>query len=248
MSPSAEGELTARQYDAMAQPYASLNSRSAANAYYERPATKELIGRLAEGARVLEIGCGAGELTKWLLAQGARVRAFDVSEAMLTLARAALASGTSPGDAELFRADLHDGLVFAQDGEFDLVVASLVLHYLESWEPALAEIHRVLRPGGHFVFSTHHPTWDGCNHSPDDYFKKMQVTEKWQRGEGLFEVTFWRRPLREMTRAIAEAGFVIELLDEPEPLEELARIEPGSFEGLSRLPFFVHFRLRKEPA
>lgn len=240
MSPTEEGELTASQYDAMAAPYAACNRVNAANAYYERPATKAMLGEV-RGARLLEIGCGAGELTDFLVSAGARVTAVDVSAGMLALAREKLG-----GKAELLQADLHDGLFFLADGEVDLVVASLVLHYLEDWEPVLDEVHRVLRPGGHFVFSTHHPTWDGRNHSPGDYFKKLQVTEEWSRGGGLFPVTFWRRPLREMTRAIARAGFVIEQLDEPEPLAELQEVDAASYEELCRFPFFLLFRLRKQ--
>lgn len=237
MSPSSEGEKTAAQYDAMVAPYVASNAVNVANAHYERPATKAMLGAVS-GRRVLEIGCGAGELTAWLLDEGARVRAFDVSEQMLARAKAKL--GTR---AELFRADLHDGLGFCEDGSVDLVIASLVLHYIEDWEPVLREVWRVLAPQGHFVFSTHHPTWDGHNHSPQDYFAKMQVTESWYPP---FEVTFWRRPLRDMTRPIRQAGFVIEALDEPEPLREVEQEDPEAFEMLGRNPFLLLFRLRKE--
>ncbi len=72
------------------------------------------------------------------------------------------------------------------------------------------------------------------------------MTEEWSRGGGLFPVTFWRRPLREMTRAIARAGFVIEQLDEPEPLAELQEVDAASYEELCRFPFFLLFRLRKQ--
>ncbi len=156
MSPTEEGELTASQYDAMAAPYAACNRVNAANAYYERPATKAMLGEV-RGARLLEIGCGAGELTDFLVSAGARVTAVDVSAGMLALAREKLGA-----KAELLQADLHDGLFFLADGEVDLVVASLVLHYLEDWGPVLDEVHRVLRPGGHFVFSTFTPPGTGA--------------------------------------------------------------------------------------
>jgi SAM-dependent methyltransferase len=72
-------ERSARQYDAMAGAYAD-NAHSAYNAYYERPATIGLLGDVG-GRRVLEAGCGAGQLTAWLAGHGAAVIAaqFQVS-------------------------------------------------------------------------------------------------------------------------------------------------------------------------
>jgi len=65
-----DGELSARQYDAMAVEYA-----------------------LESGLKVLEVGCGAGSLTAWLLDQGASVTAFDVSPEMVGLARRRVGDG-----------------------------------------------------------------------------------------------------------------------------------------------------------
>ena len=65
-----DGERSARQYDAMAAEYAADNAVSPYNAFYERPATMALLGKVA-GLRVLEVGCGSGILTTWLVDQGA---------------------------------------------------------------------------------------------------------------------------------------------------------------------------------
>lgn len=241
MSPSEEGARTAAQYDAMAGPYAAFNEVNAANAHYERPATMRLVGELA-GRRVLEIGCGAGALTEWMVEEGATVTACDVSREMLALARGRLGAR-----AEFHWADLHDPLSFAGDGGYDLVVASLVLHYLEDWDRVFAELARVLAPGGRVVFSTHHPAWDWQAHTPDDYFATKQVSEQWMRGGRPFQVTFWRRPLREMTRSISACGFVIDELWEPEPLPELAGKDPEAHHELTSRPFFLLFRLLRRP-
>ena len=66
----------------MAVEYDRHNARSAANSYYERPATIELLGSVY-GKRVLEVGCGSGPLTEWLVDHGAAVVACDVSATML---------------------------------------------------------------------------------------------------------------------------------------------------------------------
>ncbi len=223
----------------MGAAYAAANADGASNAYYERPATIALLGDVT-GLHVLEVGCGPGGLTHWLAEHGAVVTAMDVSREMIRLASERL------GDrARLLTADLSDSLTFAADASVDLVVASLVLHYLADWTAPLAEFHRVLAPGGTVVFSTHHPAMDWQLHSPEDYFAIMQVTETWHKGGQPFDVTFWRRPLTAMTAAITSAGFVIDQLVEPAPLPGLQRSSPQDYDKLRTKPGFLFFRLTK---
>lgn len=128
-------------YDSFAEAYATENESSLFNAWYERPEILRLAGDVA-GARVLDAGCGSGPLAAALQGRGARVTGLDASAAMVELARRRLGA-----DADLHVADLREPLPF-DDGTFDLVVASLVLHYLEDWAGPLAQMRRVLRPGG----------------------------------------------------------------------------------------------------
>jgi len=233
-----DGDRSARQYDAMAVEYAAENADSPFNAHYERPSMMGLVGDV-EGRRVLEVGCGAGPLTAWLVEHGAVVTAMDVSPAMLQLARERVGHR-----ATFLLADLAEPLSFLPDTSFDLVVASLVLHYLENWEEPLRELRRVLRPDGAVVFSTHHPTMDWPLHCPDDYFAVREVTETWTKGSRAFDVTFWRRPLTAMTEAIASADFLIEQLTEPQPVPELRARDRAAYELLTTRPRFLFFRLR----
>src|SRR6185437_12156558 len=110
-----DAQRSASQYDVMGASYAARNSVGAFNAYYERPATIELLGQVG-GRRVLEAGCGAGQLTAWLVEHGAVVTAFDVSPVMAGLARERAA-----GRAQVMVADLGGPLSFAASGGFDLV-------------------------------------------------------------------------------------------------------------------------------
>jgi ubiquinone/menaquinone biosynthesis C-methylase UbiE len=234
-----DSERTARQYDAMALDYAADNADNSSNALYERPATIDLLGDVS-GLNVLDAGCGSGQLTEWMLDHGASVTAMDVSGSMAELARKRL------GDrAKVHVADLAQPLGFAKNGEFDVVVASLAMHYVFDWGAVLTEFRRVLSPGGGVVFSTHHPSMDWQIDTPDDYFAIKQVTEEWAKGSGMFEVTFWRRPLTAMCEAIASAGFVIERLVEPDPVAEMADRDPAFYEMLRTRPQFLFFRLCK---
>jgi ubiquinone/menaquinone biosynthesis C-methylase UbiE len=234
-----EGQRAASQYDAMGAAYQAANDEGPFNAYYERPATIALIGDVA-GQRVLEAGCGPGSLTAWLADNGASVTAMDVSPEMVRLA-----AGRLGGRARILTADLTQPLDFAADASADLVVASLVLHYLADWTGPLAEFYRVLEPDGVVVFSTHHPAMDWQLHSRDDYFRILQVTETWDKGGQPYEVTFWRRPLTAMTAAISSAGFVIDKLVEPAPLPSLQRHDPGAYDKIRTGPRFLFFRLVK---
>jgi SAM-dependent methyltransferase len=233
-----DAERTASEYDAMAADYSADNADNASNSMYERPATIALLGDV-DGLDVLDAGCGAGLLSRWLLDHGARVTAIDVSPAMADLARREL------GDrATVVTADLARPLDFAGDNRFDLIVSSLAMHYIKDWGAVLGEFRRILKTEGAVVFSTHHPFMDGAIHSPDDYFCFKQITEEWEKGTGSYEVTFWRRPLTSICESIAESGFLIERLVEPMPVPELESRDPRTFENLRKQPRFLFFRLR----
>lgn len=237
MAEMRDGEEAALQYDAMAQDYAVDSGGNAFNAHYERPATISLLGEV-RGRRVLELGCGAGPLTAWLVEHGARVTACDVSPAMVELARGRVGKG-----ADVLVADIADPMPFP-DRAFELAVASLVLHYVEDWEGVLEEVHRVLEPDGTFVFSTHHPTMDWGLASPANYFATQRIDDVWEKQGTRYPVRYWRRPLTAMCDAITGARFVIERLVEPMPRPELEARDPVAFETLTTRPQFLFFVLR----
>ena len=207
----------------MALEYDRHNASSGANSYYERPATIALLGEVS-GKRVLEVGCGTGPVTEWLVEHGATVVACDVSAAMVEIARSRVGDS-----AELHHHDLTEPLTFLEDASVDLVVASLVFHYLRDWVAPLRELHRVLRPTGSVVMSIHHPAWDWRNHCPEDYFAFLQVSEVWVKAHS---VTFWRRPLTAATDAVSEAGFFIDRLVEARPKPELEIRDPSAFQEI----------------
>ncbi len=146
------GQSDASGYDDFAAAYAQDNETNVWNACYERPATLALAGDVG-GLRVLDAGCGSGALAAALAGRGAAVTGIDLSTGLLEIAARRLGPAVV-----LRRADLGEPLPLA-GGSFELVVASLVLHYLEDWAPVLSEFHRVLVPGGRLVVSTHHPSW-----------------------------------------------------------------------------------------
>lgn len=199
-------------YDGFAEAYAASNETNLLNAYYERPAMLALAGDVA-GRRILDAGCGAGPLFAALRDRGAIVTGFDKSAGMLELARRRLGA-----DADLLVAELGSPLPFP-DGTFDDVTASLVLHYLQDWGPALAELRRVLKPGGRLIVSVDHPfmanLWHReAGHQPD-YLATYNYVVEWTIGGQTALLRFWVRPLHAMTDAFTTAGFRVAVISEP---------------------------------
>jgi hypothetical protein len=109
--------------------------------------------------------------------------------------------------------------------------------------PTLRELRRVLRPDGAFVLSTHHPVMALELSTSGDYFATELVVDRWALAEREYDVRFWRRPLGEILRAIADGGFRLAELREPQPLPECRERHPDVWERLSRRPEFLLLRL-----
>jgi SAM-dependent methyltransferase len=229
-------EHTGSSYDGLAGKYAATVDTKPWNAYYERPAVISLLPSLMN-AKVLDVGCGSGWYAEYLLSHGAAVAAFDINSEFVTLTR------TRVGErARVLQADLAAPLDFAGDGEFDVVVCPLVMHYLKDWQPVFREFHRILKPHGVLVFSTHHPFMDWKLHNREDYFAVELLEDEWEIGK----VRFYRRPLTAISQALDSTGFVIERLLEPQPTEDFRRVHPEGYERLTKNPWFLVVRARKK--
>ncbi len=207
------------------------------NALYERPASLALMPSLP-GARVLDAGCGGGHHAVEMVRAGATVTGVDASEVLLGLARQRCPNAT------FLHADLSAPLDGLESASFDAVLCALVLHYLERWDGVLAELRRVLRPGGVLVVSTHHPAMDVELSPSGDYFATELLHDQWHKNGRMLDVSFWRRPLTEMIAAFHRAGFVIEELQEPQPLPECEARFPDEWALLTTRPQFLFVRLR----
>ncbi|MEV6413189.1 class I SAM-dependent methyltransferase [Kribbella sp. NPDC051718] len=224
-------------FDEFAEAYSADNEINLLNGHYERPAMVNLAGDVA-GRHILEAGCGSAPLLAALRDRGAIVSGFDLSAGMIELARRRLGE-----DVELTVADLAKPLPY-DDAAFDDVVASLVLHYLQDWTEPLAELRRILKPGGRLIMSVNHPIVYTALNPDGRYFDTVEFSYDAEHAGRTVTYTNWHRPLHAMADAFAAAGFRISLISEPPispdtPLE----LRPPGVDHPAKMICFIFFVL-----
>jgi SAM-dependent methyltransferase len=171
------------------------------------------------GARVLEVGCGAASCARWLVDRGADAVGLDLSAGMLREARAAEArSGVA---VPLVQADAAH-LPFA-DASFDLACSAFgAVPFVADTAALMAEVARVLRPGGRWVFAVNHPMrWIFPDDPGEDgltvtqsYFDRSPYAEA--DGDGRITYVEHHRTIGDRVTDVVGAGLVLEGIVEPE--------------------------------
>lgn len=232
--------ISYQAYQEMAHYYAHEINEKPYNAYYERPGIITLMPEVTD-LRVLDAGCGAGFLCQWVIAHGAQeVIGVDFSENMISFAQ------QNADHRQQFRIhDLNERMEFVDSGSIDIVVSSLLLHYLNNIDAIFCEFYRVLRPGGKAVFSIHHPSMILEMHALKNYFNTQLLTDWWNTPSGKVKVDHYHRPLRDYVDAMRNAGFLIEMIEEPLPLPIVKDINKRDYDLLSTKPRFLFFRIVK---
>jgi 2-polyprenyl-6-hydroxyphenyl methylase/3-demethylubiquinone-9 3-methyltransferase len=193
--PPARYSIDNEYYEAMdelwwdpAGPAAILHAINRPRVDFYLRALGDLRGRL-----VLDAGCGGGLVARELAGAGAGVVGVDRSLGSLGVARRAAGGGFRPAQGRLER------LPFA-DGTFDAVVAADVLEHLADLPAAVAELTRVLAPGGSFAFDT-------INRTPWSWFTAVFGLERVLRmvPKGTHDWRLFIRPA-ELDRLLVELG------------------------------------------
>ena len=106
----------------------------------------------------------------------------------------------------------------------------------------LAELRRVLRPGGWLLVSTSHPTAD-WRHFGGSYY-----SHEWSElsvANGTMSIRYQRMPLETFLGELLNAGFVLEQVVEPRPTDALREVDPSAYDRLRQAPCFLAVRLRR---
>ncbi len=177
---------------------------------------------LAGADRVLDIGCGEGQISRLAVAGGAStVVGVDPTWAQVTVA------AERGGGAAYARAGAAH-LPFA-GSSFDAAVACLVFEHIEEVDEAIAEVARVLVDGGRFLFFLNHPLLQTPNSGwiddqildpPEQYWRIGAYLEEAATIEevekGVF-IPFIHRPLSRYVNALADNGLLLTRMLEPAP-------------------------------
>jgi SAM-dependent methyltransferase len=207
----------------------------------------------ARGLRALDLGCGTGQMARFLAEQGAAsVLGVDLSERMLAVARRDYAHPR----VRYKRAALEE--LSLPEASFDLVVSSLAVHYIDDYGGLVRRIASWLDESGVLVLSTEHPLYTG--RLPGDGWV-MDATgrpERWAVrryfDEGARDEEWFVKGVRKVHRTLAtlvngvlEAGLVLERIIEPAPSEAWLREHPESLDEAQR-PMFILLRARATAA
>src|SRR5687768_4365914 len=183
-----------------------------------REAEVHLLGDVA-GRRVLEVGCGSAACSRWLRTAGADAVALDLSGGML--ARADALNASTGVAVRLLQADA--GALPLADASFDLACSAYGgLPFVADARAVLAEVRRVLRPGGRFVASVNHPMRWPFPDSPDpadlrivsSYFDRTPYVEV--DDDDVVSYVEHHRTVGDWVRAVVGADLVLDDLIEPE--------------------------------
>ena len=180
-------------------------------------AVEELAGR----HKILDLGCGDGQIARALAAQGSDVLGVDPTQLHIDVA---IKRGGGPqyllGGATNIPAD---------DESFDAVVACLVFEHIDQMDEAMTEVARVLKPNGQFSFFLNHPLlqtpgsgWidDHIIDPPEQYWRigpYLVETESIEEVEKDVYIRFIHRPLSRYVNALLANGMSLERMVEPSP-------------------------------
>ena len=180
-------------------------------------ALEELAGRQV----ILDVGCGDGQISRALAAQGSHVVGIDPTQRHVDVA-------TERGGGPSYLLGSASELP-VPDSSQDAVVACLVFEHIDDMDSAVSEVARVLKTGGQFSFFLNHPVlqtpgsgWidDHIIDPPEQYWRigpYLVETESIEEVERGVHIRFIHRPLSRYINALIACGLTIERMLEPSP-------------------------------
>jgi len=229
-------------YDAIAEVYTNkVENDLSYNNLYERPYWLSVFTSFT-GKNVVDVGSGTGFYSFYALEQQAEsVIAVDASQKMLDF----IAENDESKKIKLYKADLQNGLSMLESDSQDIIICSLVLHYVENWESVITDFYRVLKKGGKLYVSTHHPFADYLFLKKESYFAKYLLEDTWNTKDVPFKVHYFTRSLTDLLKPFLNSSFKIKAIEEPQPTAKCLELAPKTYQKLLEKPAFIFLTLEK---
>jgi SAM-dependent methyltransferase len=213
----------------------------------EKPIILELTGEFTN-QRILDLGCGNAAFGREVLTKGCQTYlGIEGSHNMIKAAQQVLTGTTG----QVVQATVENWEYPIE--AFDLVIARLVLHYIEDVNVVFKQIYKTLVNGGRFVFSVEHPVITSCDRGwqgngprqdwlVDNYFDTGQRITSWMGGQ----VVKYHRTIENYFASLQSAGFLVESVREANPQREQFQDE-ATYQRRKRIPLFLILASQKKP-
>ena len=183
-----------KAYDKWAEQYDTNKNRTRD---LDKVATWQILNDISP-KRILELGCGTGKNTEWLISKAEQILAVDFSGKMLELARKKI-SNTA---VRFLRADITQNWTWSE-GNYNLLTCNLILEHIKDLDFIFRQAYSNLNSEGYFFISELHP------------FKQYAgIKARFDSPQGKIELETFTHHVSEYTQAALNAGFVIKRLDE----------------------------------
>lgn len=236
-----------KMYSDLANEYHSMREKkSFYNEFVEMPAMMRMLGNI-KNKKILDWGCGSGLYINKLKSKCKAIKGFDISPEMVEIAR-----GLNP------KQDIRigSGTKIPFKEKFDIVFASLSIHYLKNLNPVFKEIKRVLKSGGVLIFSTGNPLAKAAEKKKingieykilgeKDYFK-LNKTEMIYNSKGGKKIKIFNYVIKnkQVINLANKFGFDIIDYEDTKPILSAKKQFPKEYKLYSKLPLFSVWKLR----
>jgi ubiquinone/menaquinone biosynthesis C-methylase UbiE len=219
----------------------------------EVPAMIKLVGKV-KNKIILDVACGFGDHVQILSKNGAKkIIGFDISRKLIKYAQQSKIPNT-----EFLVGNMDSKFPF-KDKTFDVVICSLALHYTANLDKLFAQVYRVLKSKGIFVYSTGHPIFNMINSSPQHIIEAVKIgtkkiiygdyfNESFQKGD--LGTLGWMN-LRNFTyqtliKTALKHNFEIVDYVDAKPIPCSRKYDSQKYLLTIKLPSFILFKLRKK--
>lgn len=238
-------------YNLMAQDYHGIRTKEKGvgkffNESVEMPAMLKMLGNV-KNKKILDWGCGSGIYAKFLTKNGAIVKGFDISKEMIKIAKI---------DNPNLDLRVGSGNKIPFNEKFDIVFASLALHYLNDWSKLFKEIARILKDDGTFIFSVGNALYHaskGIKYKGKElralgiknYFKDKELKADWKLSNGkIANIITYNKDPGEIIRTAVKNGFEVIDYEDTKPIKKAKKKFPEEYEFYSKVPIFSVWKLR----